>query len=57
MSLNKLDNQEIQFLIDIVEEKRRGTRYNGGADYKTENTLTHTSGMYFIILKLEKLLN
>lgn len=49
-----LTNQEIQFLIDITEEKRKNTRFNGGADIKTEHTLTHTSQMYFIIQKLEK---
>lgn len=51
--MEKLTNQEIQFLIDITEEKR-SNRFNGGSDVKTENTLTHTSQMYFIIQKLEK---
>ena len=54
MSQNKLENNEIQFLIDITEEKMKNTRFNGGADFKTENTMTHTSAMYFIIQKLEK---
>lgn len=49
--MEKLNNLEIQFLIDIAKEKMN-TRYH--KNITTENTKTHTVDVYFIIQKLEK---
>jgi hypothetical protein len=54
--MNKLTAQELQFLIDISEEKRKNGGYYS-KDVVTENTLTHDVSIYFIIQKLEKQLN
>lgn len=52
--MNELTAQELQFLIDVSEEKR-SNRYS--RDVVTENTVTHDVNIYFIIQKLEKQLN
>lgn len=52
--MEELTQQEIEFLIDISEEKQRGYRYNGD-NIETENTSVHSVDIYFLIQKLEKL--
>lgn len=54
--MNELTAQELQFLIDISEEKRKSGGHHS-KDFATENTLTHDVNIYFIIQKLEKQLN
>jgi hypothetical protein len=53
--MEKLNNIEIQYLIDILNKKMKKRRYNGDSII-TDNVTTHSVDIYFLIGKLEKLL-
>lgn len=50
--MKQINNQEIEFLIDLLEMVKR--RYSG-YDVELENTKLHNVDIYFLQNKLEKL--